>query len=104
MLRRLGATDLVPAGPYVRPQRSYESLPPPAGGQASFTGSDGDKPLPGAQRQQAAECVDAEWTEVVEEAQPASIASPARAHKIAEAYRATDPIQPRPGLFLRVTA
>jgi hypothetical protein len=124
MLARIGAADSLLAGRRVVPAgRVYRALLGSGGREASAGSKDGERALRGAQRGSAAEagsaghsssaeCCDATWSELkagpsdeaYAHAQPAPFAVPARAQHICEAYRATDPVLPRPGLYLHVRA
>ena len=110
MLSRLGPADsIVVAARVVRAERRYRALPAGSASQPGSTGTGGQpastSPPPRYEAASSAEHVaEAVWSEADEEPSVMAAAALLRAQYIRDAYRATDPIQPRPGLYLHVRA
>jgi hypothetical protein len=107
MLIRLDPADSVPAGQRVvrvGVGNEHRSLALPSGSAPSNS----YRALPGSVRRYkaAAESSSAEPYDTTSSADgaPAAYAARFRAQSICDAYRATDPVQPRPGLYLHVRA
>jgi hypothetical protein len=130
MLIRLGPADAVPAGQrMVRVERRDRALVLPRSAGHETCGQGHERAWLAAQRGFAAEpgsaarqggqgskrskrshssefdCCDATWSVASDPAPShAQPLFPFRTQHISEAYRATDPVQPRPGLYLHVRA